>query len=82
MSHKVLCVEGNNGGDYVCITPQADNTVHLEIGHCCVVTVDMIIPVEFLTKIITDGIANGFKNHVEYWGDDFGTKLLKQVKKL
>lgn len=44
--------DGNKGGDYITITVMDDGLLHLEVGHCCVVMADHIVPVEFLTSMV------------------------------
>jgi hypothetical protein len=45
-------LEGNKGGDYIEIHEREDGRIHLKVGHNCLVTIDHIVPVEFLTLIL------------------------------
>jgi len=49
--------QGNNGGDYVKISQTVgqskESCLNIEVGHCCVVTLRAVVPVEFLTSLIT-----------------------------
>lgn len=78
--------EGNKGGDYLKITKLKDNLVELEIGHCCVVSLHKIVPVEFLTGTLTniEIYDGGVENAIEKIGWDrvFTTGLCSQVMEL
>lgn len=50
---KVFYMEGNKGSDYVRLTKKSDDTLLLEIGHSSVVSYRHIVPVEFLTSVLT-----------------------------
>ena len=47
-------VSGNNGGDVLRLRKLKDDTIFLYSGHCCVQSIGAIVPVEFLTAIISD----------------------------
>lgn len=64
-------VEGNNGGDILEIVDNKDGTIYLRSGHCCVISVDKIVPVEFLTAIISEVMLN-HNNNVNEVIDSFG----------
>lgn len=74
-------IEGNNGADYLTIIPLGGNLLQIEVGHCCVVTLIKIVPVEFLTALITNSIeAFGIEEIInQLWGK-YGPVLCAQVK--
>lgn len=86
MSTGRLYVEGNNGGDFLEIVPLDDNLIHLEIGHCCVKSIRAIVPVEFVTAILTNAVLehNGIKEAMMSvnWPDEFKIELTSQIRKL
>lgn len=53
--------EGNNGGDFIEVSSvfkdERDNEmIHLQVGHCCVYTINCVLPVSLLTKMLSDHI--------------------------
>lgn len=94
-NQKYFFAEGNKGGDYVRLfqTPEQEknDTIELEIGHCCTIPFHAVVPVEFLTTLITHFMfnADGNKDLVENmrelfadWSKDFKEQLLAKVKEL
>ena len=79
-------VEGNNGGDYLQLEHIRDNVVMLQIGHCCVVTVNHEVPIELITSALTnlflehDNKATQWQNWKPGWARDFVNKLRSQIK--
>lgn len=77
-------IEGNNGGDYLEIKPLEGNLVRLEVGHCCVVTIEHIVPVEFITAMLTDAVLKhgSIQNAIQAisWPKDFTEQLATQVQ--
>lgn len=60
--HKKAFIEGNKGGDYVQITEtDREGVVHLEVGQCCVVTIDEEVSVMTLASILTIAKDKGFE---------------------
>ena len=49
--------EGNKGGDYLALEVQEDGRVFIEVGHCCVVFVRKIVPVEILTSVLGQALT-------------------------
>lgn len=45
---------GNKGGDIFQVIDNQDGTIHLRVGSSCVTIIDQIVPVEFLTGIISN----------------------------
>jgi hypothetical protein len=84
MRKKRLCIEGNNGGDYLLIEPTEDNLLHLKVGSSCVVTIDAIVPVEFITHVLSDardregGIAAYLRS--TGWPLEFREQLCRQME--
>jgi hypothetical protein len=78
-----LYLEGNNGGDYIQITPLPDGRIHLEIGHCCVKLVNHIVPVEFLTGVLGSQLVTTRVEILMWladWPTDFVHSLAKQIE--
>jgi len=46
--------EGNNGADYIKIKNAGDGLIDLDTGHCCVVSIQAVVPTEFLTALIAN----------------------------
>ena len=44
--------EGNNGGDFIVIEDRGNGLLYIRSGSCCVMTIDAIVPVEFLTSTL------------------------------
>lgn len=83
--NKEIEVSGNNGGDIFKIINNDDGTVRLFIGHCCVVIIDKIVPVEFLTatlaKIILEHDNNVYSIISDFdWDEKFKEELKKKMK--
>lgn len=47
-------VSGNNGGDILRLRKLENDTIFLYSGHCCVTNITAIVPVEFITALISD----------------------------
>lgn len=82
-----IYVEGNNGGDYLKIALAGENLVRLEVGNCCVHTITAIVPVEFITGVLTDAVLrhNGDVPGAIMaldWPDDFKRCLCAQVQEV
>lgn len=79
-----LRIEGNNGGDYLEISSAGNNLVLLEVGHCCVVTIRHIVPVEFITAVLARAVLehNTIQGAITAlpWAGVFTEKLAAQVK--
>lgn len=48
-----LEVSGNNGGSYVRLTVDEENTVLMEVGYDCVVTINRRVLVTDLARVLT-----------------------------
>lgn len=78
-----LYAEGNNGGDYFDITLLDDDTARLEVGHCCVIYIDEVVPVEFITSALAKAVCD--KDVKEFikgvgWTEDFTKSLISKIK--
>lgn len=51
-NNNMLCITGNNYGDFVEITPMVNDRIYIHSGHCCVTDLDKIIPNEVLSMMI------------------------------
>ena len=78
-------LEGNNGADYITIEPLPDGRIHLEVGHCCVKDIDHIVPVEFITSVLSAAvIEHGSVKAVMKsmrWDHDYIEQLVAQIEK-
>lgn len=77
--------DGNNGGDIIKIHDNEDGTLHIWSGSCCVVGMDMVVPVEFLTGLIQKSIIDnhkGIEGVIEQfdWNKEFKDTLIKKVR--
>ncbi len=81
---KELFLEGNNGGDSFHATIKDDGRVCLQIAHCCVYTVDHIVPVEWLSTAITKAVleSGGVEEIIKKsgWPKDFIDKLCAKIE--
>ncbi len=80
-----IYIEGNNGGDFIAITDLGDGRIILESGSSCVCTIDAIVPVEFITAILSEAIIkyDGNINAVIDsfgWSQDFKNELKSKIK--
>lgn len=53
MKFGQVCVEGNNGGNFVKIEQLSENTLHLEVGDCCVITINEVLTAEALSGFLS-----------------------------
>lgn len=79
-------VIGNNGGDILELKHIKDNQVYLKSGSSCVMSVNAVVPVEFITKAIENLMLENdcdiFKAIDSFgWGKEFKTQLKGQVSK-
>lgn len=75
---------GNKGGDIFQIIDNQDGTIHLRVGSSCVMLIDKIVPVEFLTGIIHNVMLDNncdVKQIIDTfgWGESFKEELKKKV---
>lgn len=80
---KEFYAEGNNGGDNISIVLLDDDRVILKVGHCCVYTIDHIVPVEFLTAALTRAVDHegGIAGFIESigWNTYYTRRLIGKV---
>jgi hypothetical protein len=74
--------EGNNGGDNIQLTNLGDGLVHLKVGHCCVYTIDHVLPVEWLTLVLSKAAEGDFTEPLQKsgWPKDFTDKLVAKIR--
>ncbi len=53
---QLFSMEGNNGGDYITLKQRSKDTVYIEVGQSCVVTIQHTVPVEWLTIVLTNAV--------------------------
>lgn len=83
----VVFAEGNNGGDFIRIESKEDGMIRLKTGSCCVMIMDKIVPVEFLTGILQNVM---FENDFDInkvidsfgWEQNYKDELKKKVRKV
>jgi len=81
---KQVSIEGNKGGDYLNInTCTEDDTLDIEIGHCCVHIFDATVPVELVTALFADmmnrhGTPEKFIQSLG-WPQDFKDELISKI---
>ena len=84
MNPNRFYIEGNNGGDYLVIEPLPDGRIHLEVGHCCVIGIDHIVPVEFITSVLSAAVIEhgSVKAVMESmrWDRDYIEQLVAQIE--
>lgn len=68
---QFLRVEGNNGGDFIEIHDVGNGKINLKSGSCCVMSIDTIVPVEFLTAILSEKMME-YDGGIEAIIDSFG----------
>ncbi len=75
-------LEGNNGGDYFLIQQLSDGRLHLEVGHCCVIIFDSVIPVEVFTLLINQAMisSGSLKKLLSVWDGNFKKELLNKCE--
>ena len=86
MSFEIY-LEGNKGGDYFQLKHvDGEDTVELEVGHCCVKSINHKVPVEFLTSALTEiSLEYGIRGFLKkYWGEENfkKMKLHNKIRKL
>jgi len=82
----IISTCGNNGGDILTIYDKQDGTLYIHSGHCCVTTMACIVPVEFLTALLSQIM---FQNNNDInaiidsfnWDSQFKNNLKTKVKK-
>jgi hypothetical protein len=87
VNHNKIAVEGNLAGDFLEIVDQGNDTVHIKCGHCCVIVLDAVVPVEFLTALIFQAMINHDDNISAVidtfdWSDKYKNQLKAKVKRL
>lgn len=79
-----ISVQGNNGGDYLLLRKVSENSLFIEVGHCCVVTLQVIVPTEVITGLfsgLTEGC--GFKEAVAKflpWDEEFNEQIINKIE--
>ena len=51
---KIFSIEGNKGGDFVEIQTIKDDRIYIKSGCSCVMSIDSVVPNEFLSILISD----------------------------
>lgn len=79
-----IFAEGNKGGDFIEMTLLENGRVYLRVGSCCVTTIDSVVPVEFLTGVLTEAmLSNGNSIHTVIdsliWSQEYKDELKEKV---
>lgn len=86
-----IYLEGNKGGDYVLLQQseqQKKNSVcFLEVGHCCIVYIKAVVPVEFITALFAEfeaatvgkTLASRILSRLP-WEESFNEELANKVR--
>lgn len=81
---SAIYLEGNGGGDTLDIKALDDGRVELIIGHCCVREIRHIVPVEFITAVLTKAVlsAGGVIEAMQSigWDQDYTDKLVAKIE--
>jgi hypothetical protein len=79
-----LMLEGNNGGDIFDLKDLGDGLIDLRVGHCCVVCVERVVPVELLTRVMDEALTkHGSVEGVfrdSGWPGDFVEELIDKMR--
>lgn len=83
--HGIISADGNKGGDILTIHDNCDGTLYLWSGHCCVVTINKIVPVEFVTALLSQVMleyGNDINSIIDSfdWGEKFKAELKTKVR--
>lgn len=95
-----IYLEGNNGGDFLNIQQTQkqidENTCHIEVGHCCVIPLRAVVPVEYLTALLNQQVMNTplmedgailtdihrmVHNVVKDWSPEFANSLVAKARR-
>lgn len=75
-------LEGNKGGNFVELIPMKNDRVYLHSGCGCVVTIDAVVPNEFLSILLRDCILDygSVKEYLEAanYDEDYRSELIKR----
>jgi len=76
--------EGNNGGDHIIIEETDEpGMVKLEIGNCYVTMINALVPVEFITAVLTQATHAGLQESMRVaWPTEYGKILADKIKEL
>jgi hypothetical protein len=85
----MIQMEGNGGGDYLDlkIVSREKGCIQVKSGHCCVTTINKILPVEVITAILSewliaanDDVEQGIRN-VWQGNESAVEKLIQKYRK-
>jgi hypothetical protein len=81
-----ISLEGNNGGDILNIKILSDDRIGLAVGHCCVMVINHIVPVEFITAILSKAVidAGGVAEAMKLvgWSQEYINELVSQTERI
>jgi len=75
-------IDGNNGGDYLLLKKtDQDDMVELEIGHCCVKSLRVKVPLPVITLLFHEAFwEEDLKELVRNnWPTPYGEELAKRI---
>lgn len=78
---------GNNRGDFIEVEELGEGILHIRIGHRCVTTLDEIVPIEFLTAILSQTMLQNNNDVLKIidgftWSAEFKEVLKNKVGKV
>lgn len=78
-----IMLEGNKGGDFIELIPMENGRVYLHSGCSCVMTIDMVVPNEFLSILLKEcildyGSVREYLESIDY-NDDYKRELISKV---
>jgi hypothetical protein len=82
--NSCINLTGNKGGDIFQVIDNQDGTIHLRVGSSCVMLIDKIVPVEFLTGIMRNVMLDNNCNIKQIidtfgWDENFKEELKKKL---
>ncbi len=80
-----ISTSGNKGGDILDIVLRDNELLHIRSGHCCVMTIDKVVPVEFMTALLSKVMLendNDIGKIIDSfdWSQEYKDELKKKVK--
>jgi serine phosphatase RsbU (regulator of sigma subunit) len=61
-----IYIEGSNGGNYIEIIKINDNQINIQVGDCCVHTVDINLTAEVISNILTNIYLESSNNFLRF----------------
>ncbi|MFA5394985.1 MAG: hypothetical protein WC346_03100 [Methanogenium sp.] len=90
--NNLFSMNANKGADYVIIESIGEEGMcHIEIGHCCTVIFDKVVPIEFLTGVFSglilktcertdDNAAFNLYDYFSDWIEPYRTEIRNKIR--